>query len=112
MDQVEDSDIYNYFQVDGRVCKLDKLRSSLGVNRFQFILANNIISSVNKQKLNNYLPVVTYGDIALEASKLSVSDKVLIKGQLSSRVYKKVDENENVSVRTAIELIATDLEVL
>lgn len=110
LDNVEDTDVYNYFQVDGRVCKIDKLRSSVDVNRFQFILANNIISAVSKQKLNNYLPVVLYGKLAVDNSDLSVSDKVFIKGQLTSRVYKKVDIDGNVSVRTAIELVATDLD--
>ena len=109
LDPTEDLDIDNYFQVDGRVCKVDKLRG-INNNRFQFILANNIISSNNKQKLNNYLPVVLYGELAQKASELQVSDKVLIKGQLHSRTYRKVDVNGNVSVRTAIELEATSLE--
>lgn len=109
LDPTEDLDIDNYFQVDGRVCKVDKLRG-INNNRFQFILANNIISNNNKQKLNNYLPVVLYGDLAQKASELKISDKVLIKGQLHSRIYRKVDVNGNVSVRTAIELEATSLE--
>ena len=112
LDPTEDLDIDNYFQVDGRVCKVDKLRQNGNSSRFQFILANNIISNNNKQKLNNYLPVVLYGELAKEASTLKVSDKVLIKGQLHSRSYKKVDHNGNVSLRVAIELEATSLEKL
>lgn len=61
-DPTEDLDIYDYFQVDGRVCKLDKIRGSSKGDRFHLTLANNIISRNNKQKLNNYLPVVCYGD--------------------------------------------------
>lgn len=112
LDPTEDLDIYNYFQVDGRICKIDKLRGCGSSKRIQFILANNIISSLNKQKINNYLPVVLYGDLAVFASTLKVSDKVLIKGQLHSRTYKKVDNQGNVSVRTAIELSASDIEVI
>jgi len=110
LDPTEDLDIDNYFQVDGRVCKLDKLRSKKSNYKFQFILANNIISSINTQKLNNYLPVVLYGDLAQQAEQLNISDKVLVKGQLHSRTYKKVDSAGNISVRTAIELEATSLE--
>lgn len=112
LDKVDDLDIYNYFTVDGRVCKIDKLRSSSNLNRFQFILANNIISSVNKQKLNNYLPVVLYGKLAEDNCNLNISDKILISGQLTSRIYKKVDNKGNVTTRTAIELVATNLERL
>ena len=112
LDPTEDLDIDNYFQVDGRVCKIDKLRGNNNFHRFQFILANNIISTANKQKLNNYLPVVTYGELAETCANLKVSDKVLIKGQLHSRIYKKVDAQGNISVRTAIELAATSVERL
>ena len=51
LDPTEDLDIDNYFQVDGRVCKVDKLRGIDGEHKFQFILANNIISHNNQQKL-------------------------------------------------------------
>ena len=108
LDPTEDLDIYNYFQIDGRVCKLDKLRDN--GNRFQFILANNIILASNKQKLNNYLPVVLSGDLARTWQGLQISDQVLIKGQIHSRTYKKVDNQGNVFVRTAIELVPTELD--
>ena len=111
-DPTEDLDIYDYFQVDGRVCKLDKIRGSSKGDRFHLTLANNIISRNNKQKLNNYLPVVCYGDWAQRASELKISDKILVKGQLHSRIYRKMDKEGNVSVRTAIELVATSFEVL
>lgn len=112
LDPTEDLDIYNYFQIDGRICKLDKLRGFDNSKRFQFILANNIISSLNKQKINNYLPIITYGDIAEQCSHLNISDQIILKGQLHSRLYKKVDSKGNISVRTAIELVASDIEIL
>ena len=108
LDPTEDLDIYNYFQIDGRVCKVDKLRDN--GSRFQFILANNIILASNKQKLNNYLPVVLSGDLAKIWQGLQISDQVLIKGQIHSRTYKKVDNQGNIFVRTAIELVPTELD--
>jgi len=112
LDPTEDLDIYNYFQIDGRVCKVDRLRGTNSVPRFQFILANNIISNLNKQKINNYLPVVLYNELSNWGTKLKVSDQVLIKGQLHSRFYKKIDNQGNVSSKMALELVATDIEVL
>ena len=50
-------EIINKFELDGRICKIDELRvTDSGKHNLHFILANNIISKNQNQKLNNYLP--------------------------------------------------------
>lgn len=105
------SDIINQVTIDGRICKIDELRTTTnGKNNIHFILANNIISS--DQKLNNYIPSVAWGKLAISLSNLKVSDKVLVKGQLHSRTYKKCLPDDELEIRTAHELVVDSLEVL
>ena len=106
-------DISNKVTIDGRVCKIDELRTTQsGKSNLHFILANNIIS--NNQKLNNYIPSVAWGKLAIQlhAANLSVSDKVKVTGELHSRIYKKVLENGEIELRTAYELVVNDLEFI
>ena len=104
-------DIINQVTVDGRICKVDKLRTTKnGKNNFHFILANNIISS--DQKLNNYIPAVIWGKLAIENSGLQVNDKISAKGQLHSRIYKKFLDNGEIDFRTAHELVISELNVI
>ena len=105
------SDIINQVNIDGRICKLDQLRTTKnGKNNLHFILANNIIST--DQKLNNYIPSVAWGKLAIELTKLKVSDRVRIKGQLHSRTYKKILPDGELDFRTAHELIVNSLEII
>lgn len=105
------SDISNKVSIDGRICKIDKLRTTdNGKTNLHFILANNIISL--DQKLNNYIPAVIWGKLAVEYSNLQINDKVNIKGELHSRTYKKILPDGEMEIRTAHELVVTDLEVI
>ena len=110
LDPVAKTEIYNEVNLDGRVCKKDKIRNSEFGDRFHIILANNIIINDTK-KINNYLPVVFYGDLAHMANNLNVNDKIKISGSLHSRTYKKVTNNYT-EVKTAIEVVANTLEIL
>lgn len=99
----------NELEIDGRICKIDELRSTpSGKQNVHFILANNILSSDGKQKLNNYLPCVAWGKLAQEMSELKVSDKIVIKGQLHSRTYKKTMENGEVEFKVAHEILISE----
>ena len=105
------ADICNQVVIDGRICKIDELRTTAnGKTNIHFILANNIISP--DQKLNNYIPSVAWGKLALSLTNLKISDKVKIKGQLHSRTYKKTLPDGEIEIRTAHELVVNDLEVL
>ena len=104
-------DILNKVTIDGRICKIDPLVTTPnGKSNIHFVLANNIIS--NGQKLNNYIPSVAWGKLAISLADLQVSDKVLITGELHSRTYKKILENGELEIRTAHELLVNNVERL
>ena len=106
-------EIINKFAIDGRICKIDPLRvSDLGKQSIHFILANNIISSDGHQKLNTYIPMVAFGQTALEIAKLHVSDKIEVNGRLNSRTYKKALSDDEVEFRTAYEGIVNSFKIL
>jgi len=108
----EDREIINEFNIDGRICKIDELRTNdNGKQSLHFVLANNIISTNSKQKLNTYLPMVCFGQTAIEMSKLSISDKVTINGRLNSREYKKILDNGELEIRMAYEGIVNSFQV-
>ena len=109
----DDQELINQFQLDGKVCKVDKLRKNKdGKDSFHFILANNIISKERNQKLNNYIPMTAWGNCAKEIEKLHISDKIKVKGQLHSRTYKKILPDGELEFRTAHEGVVTEFEVL
>ena len=109
----EDQDVINEFEIDGRICKIDKLHvTNNGKENIHFILANNIISQEKNQKLNNYIPMVAWGKYARGIEKLNVSDKIKVKGQLHSRTYKKELPDGEIEFRTAHEGVVTEFEIL
>ena len=53
----DDSEYLNSVRIDGRICKLEELRTlSNGKSNIHFILANNLIIGESSQKLNSYIP--------------------------------------------------------
>lgn len=108
-----DKEIINKMIVDGRICKIDGLRTSAnGKQSIHFILANNIISQNNSQKLNTYIPMVAFGKTAIEISNLKVSDKIQVEGRFNSRIYKKMLDNDDLEIRTAYEGIVDTFTLL
>ena len=109
----EEHQTLNEFEIDGRICKIDGLRTtSNGRANIHFILANNMIVSNGNQKLNAYLPCIAWGETANRLSSLKVNDRVCIYGELHSREYKKTLENGEVEIRVAHELLVTDFKVV
>lgn len=99
----EETNLVNYFALDGRICKKDKLRITKdGRKRMHITLANNIFSANNSQKLNNYIPIVAYDELAEELAKLKISDKIFTEGILHSRKYIK-NNNGEVEEKVAYE---------
>ena len=106
-------DITNSVRLDGRICKIDGLRTTQnGKANLHFVVANNIISNDGSQKLNNYIPCVAWGRLAYCLQDMKVSTRVELKGELHSRTYKKPLENGDLDIRTAHELVVQELEVL
>lgn len=103
----EDDILNNVFIVDGRICKINELRTtSNGKKNIHFILANNIFTS-NGQKINNYLPVTCWGNLAKQISNMNVNDRVTIRGELHSRTYHKLNDDNEKEYNVTYELLAT-----
>ena len=91
----DDTEITNKFEIDGRICKMEEIRKTKdGKTALHFILANNLIIEESNQKLNSYLPCIAWGKLAKELSQLMVNDKIEITGELHSREYKKIINQE------------------
>lgn len=103
---------FNDVEIDGRICKIDKLRKTKdGKDNLHFILANNIFVEAKDQKINSYIPIVVWGEDAFNVEKLSVGDKIIVKGELHSRYYKKYQEDGSFEIRVAHEVSAKKIEV-
>lgn len=102
----------NQFQIDGRICKIDKLReTSNNKQNLHFVIANNIFVSPNL-KLNNYCPSVMWGKLAKDNVDLKVNDVINCRGRFHSRTYKKDLGNGEIEYRVAHELLITELNKL
>ena len=107
-----DLELINHFEIDGKVCKIDKLRKNKdGKESFHFILANNIIVEDRNTRIDTYLPCVCFGECARKLSKeLKVSDFISLEGQLHSRTYRKYYENGEMEIKTAHEAVISKYE--
>lgn len=89
------------------MCKVDKIRTDFNGNTtYHFILANNIIKGT--QKLNSYIPVVCYNELAEEFSHLQINDRVKVIGRFNYRPYIKFVDGEKVQ-KEALEVIAGEI---
>ena len=92
----DDTEIINKFEIDGRICKMEELRKTKdGKSAIHFILANNLIIEETNQKLNSYLPCIAWGKLAKEIAQLKVNDRIEVVGELHSREYKKIIDQES-----------------
>lgn len=103
----------NKVVIDGRICKINELRTTRdGKHNIHYILANNIISTDGNKRLNSYIPCIAWGKIAKELSKLDVNTQLLINGEIHSREHKKVHPNGEIELRVAHELVVNSFEVI
>lgn len=109
----DDQEDVNSLELDGRICKIEPLRITKGgKHNLHLILANNLIVSDGKKKLNSYIPCIAWGQEAVELSKLPVNSKLKIKGELHSREYKKILEDGSFEFRVAHECVIKSFEVI
>lgn len=103
----------NRVEIDGRICKINPLRTNKnGKHNIHFILANNLNSANNQHRLNSYIPCIAWGSTAKELSKLTVNTKLKIIGELHSREHKKIHPNGEIELRVAHELHVSSFEVI
>lgn len=104
-----DCEYSNFVEMDGRICKIDELRTTRsGKKNIHLILANNLIVSDGAKKLNSYIPCIAWGDVAVRLSNLHVNSQVELNGQLHSREYKKYAEDGTFEIRVAHEVEITN----
>ena len=100
-----DQEYTNFLELDGRICKIDELRTTKnGKHNIHFILANNLIVSDGAKKLNSYIPCIAWGETAEKLSKMSVNTQISVTGKLHSREYKKKMPDETFEFRVAHEV--------
>lgn len=105
--------VYNEVILDGRICKIEELRTtSTGKHNIHLILANNLIVSNGAKKLNSYIPCIAWGAVAKKLSKLSVNTPIQIEGELHSREYIKHLGGNEKEIRVAHECWIKDFKVL
>lgn len=108
-----DQEYTNFLELDGRICKLDQLRTTRsGKKNIHFILANNLIVSEGSKKLNSYIPCIAWGENAEKISELHINSQLRLYGSLHSREYKKTLEDGTIEFRVAHEVEVSTLEVL
>ena len=108
-----DQEYVNYLELDGRICKLDQVRTTRGgKNNIHFIIANNLIVSDGAKKLNSYVPCIAWGEVANVISELHIDSQIRLIGQLHSREYKKKFPDGTFEFRVAHEVEVTSVEVL
>lgn len=101
----------NYFKIDGRICKKDFLKiNNKGKCSISFILANNLSINNDENRLNSYLPCISFGKTAKHLNILSVGDKITIEGYIRSREYRKKISDDNYEIRVAHELVVTSIK--
>lgn len=102
----DDQEVTNCVDLDGRICKIDQLRTThSGKKNIHLIIANNLIVSEGQKKLNSYIPCIAWGNVAVELSKLPVNTRVSLVGELHSREYKKALEDGSFEIRVAHECV-------
>ena len=107
----EDHEVTNHFEIDGRICKMEELRTTAnGKQNIHFILANNVPKDKDGYRLNSYLPCIAWGSLARSLQHCNINDKLLIKGELHSREYTKKISDTEVEIRVAHELVVTSFE--
>ena len=57
----------------------------------------------------DYLPVIAWGQLAVQTSRLQVGDALSLEGRVQSRAYRKVLEDGTIQERVAYEVSAMHL---
>lgn len=106
-----DNEETNIAEIDGRICTMNDIRvTKSGKENLHFILANNIYS--NGLKLNSYIPCVAWGKIAKQLSSLPVNTQLELYGELQSREYKKILDNNELEINIAHEFYIKTFNIL
>ena len=97
----------NQITLTGSLCKPPILRRTpLGRS-----ICDMMLAAPRHYGRADYLPVIAWGQLALQASRLQTSDTITLSGRIQSRSYHKVTDS-GTEERTAYEISALIAEVL
>ena len=95
----------NHILLSGALCKPPIFRRTpLGRSICDLMLAVS-----RRYGRADYLPVITWGQLALQAAGLHVGDALSLEGRVQSRAYRKVLEDGSIQDRVAYEVSAMHL---
>ena len=100
------ADNNNAVALEGFVCKPPAVRQTpLGRT------IADVLVAVNRRGASSYIPVIMWGNNAVDAQSLVIGDKLLIAGRFQSREYTKNIDDETLTL-TAYELSASKVKLL
>jgi len=102
----EEKEGLNSVYLEGYICKEPSYRKTPFLREI-----SDILLAINRpHRKSDYIPVIAWGYTARKASKLKVSDEVLVTGRLQSRNYTKKFKDGTSIERIAYEVSAMRLE--
>ena len=102
----EEKEGLNSVYLEGYICKEPSYRKTPFLREI-----SDILLAINRpHRKSDYIPVIAWGYTARKASKLKVSDEVLVTGRLQSRNYTKRLKDGTAIERVAYEVSAMRLE--
>lgn len=90
----------NEITIGGHICKKPLLRRTTT----DVPVCDIMLAVQRRPRLSDYIPVIAWGKLGIEASEMSVSDVLGIDGRIQSRVYKKKLPGGSTEERTAYEV--------
>ena len=95
----------NLILLSGTLCKPPNLRTTpMGRDICDLMLAVS-----RRYGRADYLPVIAWGQLAVQAARLQVGDTLSLEGRVQSRTYRKVLEDGTAQERVAYEVSAMHL---
>ena len=95
----------NLILLSGTLCKPPNLRTTpMGRDICDLMLA-----VTRRYGRADYLPVIAWGQLAVQAARLQVGDTLSLEGRVQSRTYRKVLEDGTAQERVAYEVSAMHL---
>lgn len=98
----EETEISNYVELDGFICKEPKYR----ITPFNRKITDLLVAVNRTYHNSDYIPCITWGEYAEVSSKYNVADEVVLKGRIQSRDYEKDGET-----RTAYEVSVREISL-
>lgn len=98
----EETEISNYVELNGFICKEPKYR----ITPFNRKITDLLVAVNRTYHNSDYIPCITWGECAEVSSKYNVADEVVLKGRIQSRDYEKDGET-----RTAYEVSVREISL-